>query len=319
MTGYEYKITNRAGEFIIINDGSQSGAHTDPKNVYALQKFPTFVKSIKNTQIDRTGQVGIWDFYSFYGNMTITFSGIILSETHQKLEQMRAKMNRIFSLPAQPTKGNDGYVRIEWTDDDGIKKYVEAKIINDIQYDRELGEHNVISFLISLKTQTPYIFSGDGNGDPFFYTESGIRGYKKSGGIFLPTLVPIKWNSYYENVLEIDNTLSGIDSPTKIKIFGEAQQPITNPKIQSFTTGEVFEIEYTLASELDWIEIDAYNGTVKNQNGNDVSSYIKSGSSFITLKNGINEILYTSDQNPYNTLKLPTAIFEVKYLQTYDY
>ena len=112
MTGYDFKFTNKAGDFIIINEGSQAGSHIDPYNVYALQKYPTFTKSFKNNEIARQGQVGVWDFYSYYGRLSIVFSGIIVAETNQKLEQMKAKMSKIFALPMQPTETNDGYAKI---------------------------------------------------------------------------------------------------------------------------------------------------------------------------------------------------------------
>ena len=57
MIGFDFKITNKNGDSIILNEGSQLGAHTDPLNVYALQKYPGFSKSIKNNEIARQGQV----------------------------------------------------------------------------------------------------------------------------------------------------------------------------------------------------------------------------------------------------------------------
>lgn len=317
MTGYDFKFTNKAGDFIIINEGSQAGSHIDPYNVYALQKYPTFTKSFKNNEIARQGQVGVWDFYSYYGRLSIVFSGIIVAETNQKLEQMKAKMSKIFALPMQPTETNDGYVKIEWTDEDGNSKFVEAKLTQDIAFDRGLADHSTMSFLINLKTKTPYIYSGGIAGD--YLLESGIRGYKSSGGIFLPTLLPISWSGDWQNVLSIDNSTSTTESQTKIKIFGEAQQQINNPRITNLTTGKFMQVNITLADETDWIEIDAYNGTIKNKNGDDVSGLLETGSAFITLIVGINELVYTSNENPYISLLMPTAVYEVRYLNAYDY
>lgn len=316
MTGFDFKITNKQGDFIILNEGSQLGAHVDPYNVYALQKYPTFTKGIKNNEITRTGQVGVWDFYSYYSKLAIVFQGVIVAESEQKLEQMKAKMNKIFYLPSQPTDTNDGYVRISWTDLDGISKFVDAKITADIAYDRNLREKNVLSFSINLKTNSPFIYSGTGTDE--YIIESGIRGYQTSGGIILPTKLPFKWNGSFNNVLTIDNSASNASSFTKIKIFGEAQQIINNPTIINLTTGESIKVNTPILDETDWIEIDAYAGTIKNKNGDDISGLLESGSSFITLIAGINELVFISDENPYATLKTPTAIYEINYLKAYD-
>jgi len=315
MIGYDFKITNKNGESITINEGSQAGAYVDPLNFYALQKYPTFTKSIKNNEIARNGQVGVWDFYSYYGRLSITLQGLISAETHQKLEQMKAKMQRVFSLPAQPTETNDGYVTIEWTDDDGVEKVVEAKITSDISFDRAVQDRTTMTFFISLKTKTPYVYSNDGG---VYYSASGTRGYKTSGGIILPVLLPLSWGGVYTNVLSVDNTASTIDSPTIIRLYGEAQQVINNPKIQNLTTGQYMKLNVSLADENDYIEIDGINGTIKNSSGADISGSIASGSSFVSLTVAINELLYTSDENPYSTLLMPTAVFEVQYSQTYD-
>ena len=316
MIGFDFKITNKAGEYFIFNEGSQAGAHVDPLGVFALQKYPQFTKSIKNNEIARTGQVGVWDFNSYYGRLSITFQGIIVAETHQEAEQMKAKMQRVFALPAQPTATNDGYITIEWTDDDGVSKIVEAKLSQDISFDRRLGDRTTIDFSINLKTKTPYIYSGAVGGG--MLSEQGVRGYSSYGGIFMPTLAPISWNGSLQNVLQIDNTASGVDSPTVIRLYGEAQQVITNPKITSLTTGTVMQVAVTLADENDYIELDGINGTIKNSAGIDISGSVTAGSQFITLIVGLNDLLYTSDQNPYITLLQPTAIFNIDYYQTYE-
>lgn len=316
MIGFDFKVTNKQGESIIFNEGSQAGAHVDPLNVYALQKYPQFTKSIKNNELQRNGQVGVWDFYSYYGRLSLTFTGIIISETHQTLEQMKAKMQRVFSLPAQPTETNDGYVKIEWTDDDGVAKTVEAKLSQDISFDRRLSDRTTMDFNINLKTKTPYIYSGDVGGG--FLQELGIRGYNSSGGIIMPTLFPISWAGSLQNVLTIDNTTSGGDAPTVIRLYGEAQQIITNPRIANLTLGTFMQVNVSLVDENDFIEIDGINGTIKNSAGVDISGSIVSGSQFITLSVANNDLIYTSDENPYITLFMPTAVLEVNYLQTYD-
>jgi Phage tail protein len=315
MTGFDYTITSKTGLSIILNQGSQSGVHTTPMHVYALQSYPQFNKEIKNNEIQRQGQNGYWDFYSYIGKITISFEGIIVAENETNLENMKSQLLRVFALPTQPNLENDGYCYLSWTDLNATQKSLEVKLVSDISFDRDLQEKNVMRFQISLKSKTSYIQSGNGT-QPLL--QSGTRGYLNYGGIFLPTLVPISWNQSNINVLQVNNSLSTTVSPANIRLFGEAQQQITNPRITNLTTGTYCELNTTLLDQNDFVDINAIDLTVKNSAGNDITGMMTLGSTLINLSTSINNLMYTSSQDPYTTMLTPNAIFEVRYYRTYD-
>lgn len=308
MISYKYKITNKQNKTLYLNDHT-----TDPNNVYALQKYPTFNKNIKNNEQDRIGQNNYWDFYSYYGKQTLGLAGLIVADSHQKLEQMKQELIQIFALPLQPNDSNDGYVVISWTDDDGIDKEVEAKLVSDITFDRPLQRRYALDFIIQLKTKDNFIHSA---GD--YEVANGYRAWLSYGGITLPTELPAGYNYQYQNKLSIN--ITGITALPIIKITGESTQVINNPRILNLTTGEEFKINASLYNENTYFEIDTDKGIITDQNGTDVTSLMDSSSSFLTLTNGINELLYLSDNDPYTSGILPEMSshkISVKYKQLY--
>ena len=81
MIGYKFKLQNNNGDSIYLNDFV-----TDPNNFLALQDYPDFSVDIKNNEVAREGQHGIWDFYSFYGKRVLNFAGIIIGQTEGDVE-----------------------------------------------------------------------------------------------------------------------------------------------------------------------------------------------------------------------------------------
>lgn len=293
MISFKFKITNKQGKILTLNDHV-----TDPNNVFALQKYPTFQKEVKNNEVARTGQNNYWDFYSYYGKQTLGFTGVIVADNHQKLEQMKQEMLQVFALPIQPNATNDGYVKIEWTDDDGILKEVEAKLTADIQFDRALQRRWVLDFIIQLKTKDNFVRGG---GD--LIVQKGKRGYFNNGGIFLWTLLPISWQSQYLNILPVN--ITGVSAYPIIRLYGENQQQITNPSIKNLTTGETFVVNTTITGATSYIEINTETGDVKDHNNIDLSGQVTSNSSFITLVSGVNNLIYVSDETPLTTALMP--------------
>lgn len=307
MISYQFTITNKNGDSITLNN------HSDPLNVYALQQYPKFTRNIKNTEIERVGQNNYWDFFSYNGKMSISFSGVIIAEDHQTLEQMKIQMMKVFAIPFQSSSSQDGYVTIAWTDDDGIAKQVEAKIIQDISFDRRLQRRTVMEFQIQLKAKKNYITNQGG------YTGSatGKRGYFSSG-FLLPVTLPFSMTDAYNNILVVTPASTG--ALPIIRLYGEDQQIITNPRVLNLDTGEEFKLNMTLDGSDEWVEINTEEGTVVNQAGLDVSGYIDISSGFITLGSGANNLIYISDEDPFITGLMPEngTRFSVSYKEIYS-
>jgi len=304
MIGYQYTIENKNGDSFVINDHT-----TTPSQIIALLQYPDFDVDVKGREIDKQGQHGIWDFFSYYGRRNMTFEGVIIGDTEADAETVRKNMQKVLALPTQPSTIKNGYVTVKWTDANGDSWQIEAKIFRNLRVDRRLKQVYRLDFRFTLKADDPFIISQTEN------TSNGTRGYVDNGGLTVPLDVPFSWSLSNENVLTVTNT-GGASANTVIRINGESQGAITNPVVKNLTTGAMFEIATTIADDTKWVEIDSKEGTVVDQDGLDLSGLISNQSMFILLQQGANEIMYISDEDPYITLYFPTATFSVKHRNT---
>lgn len=210
MIGYQFQLTNRAGQSVTIND--HSGA-----SFIALQEYPVFDVDIKNSEIDKEGQHGIWDFYSFYGKRVLTFSGVIVGTTEAAVEALRTQLLRVTGLPAQPAAGNDGLVLIKWTDAAGNAWQIYAKLERAIRFDRQMKHPMRLDFVMSLKAPDPLIESQTEAVDTL------TRGWQ-TGSLRLPTKLPAKIAPTYRNAVTIANAGTAA-ADTVIRLCGEAAAP----------------------------------------------------------------------------------------------
>jgi len=308
MLGYTYTLTNRAGQSVKINDFV-----TDPNNFIALQDYPLFDVDVKEAEMDKEGQNGVWDFFSFYGKRVINFSGVIIGQTEADVEDLKKLLQEITALPAQPVANtNDGYVKIEWTDANSNAWQIYAKLQRAIKFDRGLGKPLQLAFNLTMKASNPLI---EGSTE---VVESGVRGYE-TGSMKLSSILPSLIDVIYENKITLNN-LGSVDAHTKIKIYGEAIG-VTNPYVFNITTGKLFKVAITLADASEWIEIDSKLGTVVDQDGNDVSGLVDPTSEYIMLQVGANELVYLSDESfnsssPIVTFLNPSAVATITFRNT---
>jgi hypothetical protein len=229
MLAYKYTLTNNfTGESVEINAAFDSGGACQSidgrSDGYRLTEYPVFELDVRNEEEDKTGQHGIFDFFSFYGKLDITFEGVLFAESHKMLVQMQERLRRIVALPAQPIQGvNDGYINISWEDALGITWQVNAKIQEDIEFKRNVGVQTESSFFLNMKASDPRILSGDQN------QQDTLLGWRQSK-FTIPAFLPNNINFNFENQICIYQAGTG-DAPWTAKLFG----PTTNPKITKFT------------------------------------------------------------------------------------
>jgi hypothetical protein len=285
MIGTLFTIKSKVDptKFVIIND------HTDPENLIALQKYPSMEVDIRNDEINREGQHGVWDFFSFYGKRVFVFEGVIIGEDEDSVTTLKKSLDFICQLPAQPLSGDDGTVLIQWTDPNGKAWESEAKISSAINYGRDMHQKFRLNFMLVLKAPDPLILSQE------TIEVDGVRGYPM-GGFMLPFTVPFVIGVSYINKFEVDND-GTIPADITFRMFGSAHFPITNPRISNITTGEFMQVDISLADETEYIEINTKTGEVLDQDGVDQSGNIHVGSTFPRLAVGTNELFYTSTES----------------------
>lgn len=303
MIGTKFTLENADGQSIIINDHN-----SDPLNFIALQEYPTFELEIKNQEIAKEGQHGIWDFNSFYGKRLIVFSGVIVGEDEEKVVEIQDQLKLVVGLPLEPTSTNDGVISIKYTDPRGRALQTTGKIYNPMRFSRNIREPFRLNFQLILKSANPDIESQA-------ETESlGTRGYV-AGSLKLPTKLSAKVDIVKRQTLTVTNLGNTYANPI-ITINGA----LTNPRIDNLSTGKYMSFTRTLALG-EQIVIDVLNGTIKDENGTDISGDLDLGSEFIKLKSGDNVLYLTSDENttenPIATRIAPAEVLEVDHRDTY--
>jgi hypothetical protein len=307
MIGYTFTLTNRNGLQIKLNDFS-----TDPLNFVALQEYPVFDVDVKNSEINKDGQHGIWDFNSFYGKRVLQFAGIIIGTNEAQVETLKTLMLQVVSLPSRPNATQDGLVKVEWTDAGGNSWYTWAKLDRAIRFDRQMKHIFRLDFVMTLKAPDPTIRS---------QTEQNANGTRSwlQGQLAVPFLTPFTIGYSYQQQVTVTNGGS-FEADTIVRLYGETGG-ITNPYIYNLTTGAIFQVNTTLADATKWVEIDSEKGTVVDQDGNDLSGLVDSSSNYVKLQVGANQLIYWSDESenvndPLNTDTTPTAVFTIKFRNT---
>lgn len=304
MIGIQYQLTNQDGETITLNDHV-----TDPLNVIALQDYPSFDLEIKNQEIQKEGQHGIWDFFSFYGKRLITFSGVIVGENEENVMEIQDQLKLVCGLPIEPTDSNSGIITIKYTDPRGRALQTTGKIYSSPRFSRVMREQFKLAFQIVLKSADPTIESQD------LVADTGTRGYF-AGSIQLPTKIATTMPIGEKQAIIVTNNGNAYSNPT-ITIHG----PLTNPRIDNLTTAKYTALTYALTAG-HYLIINTADGTVVDDLGVDQSAHLDSGSEFIKLKNGNNVILLTSAENegatdPIATRIAPTEAMEITHRDMY--
>lgn len=308
MINYKFKIENSNGDYIYLNDHI-----TDPLRFFALQDYPDFDIDIKNYELAKDGQHGIFDFYSFYGKRIINFSGVMVGENESDIEILKAKLLKVISLPPNPSINDDGYITISWTDADNKSWEIKGKLNSYPKFNRDMRQLYRLDFQVAFKCKNPEIESQEE------FSNNGIRGWRQ-GALLLPTLLPNNFDLIYNNEITVTNEGS-VSANTKITITGEDGLVITNPLILNETTGKFFKVNITLADSSKYIVIDSKTGSVTDQDGVDRSGLVDSTSEYILLDIGDNKLVFLSDESfgansPVNTWKYPASTFNVKHKTT---
>lgn len=308
MTGYKFKITNSNGDFFYINDFV-----TDPLRFFALQDYPGFEVDIKNAELAKEGQHGVFDFFSYYGKRLINFEGVIVGEDEGDIEDLKAQMLKVLSLPPIPVIGDEGNVKIEWIDANGNAWQIDGKMQGYPRFNRGLRQNSRLYFLVTIKCKNPEIES------QIETSVDGVRGWQQ-GDLLVPAIVPGIFSVIYNKEFTVMN-VGAIASHTKITIYGEAGITVTNPYILNKTTNQLFKVNITLNGADEFIIIDSKTGTVIDQDGVDRSALVDGSSEYILLDIGANQIVSLSDESwnelsPVNTWIEPTASVNIKHRET---
>ena len=236
---------------------------------------------------------------------------------------IRNAIEAIFLLESFPG-GTTDFKILSFTDDDGIVKFINAKVFSLADFDQTGRAAAVIPFTIELFAEDPFIRSP-------LTANSVTMNYGLYGGFTLPFNAPFDLNKFigaqsavfggmevpFTAPVALDETIPAdiinntgtMSAGLTLTVTGE----ITNPKILNLTTGKFWKQNITMtASDVLIIDTDA---TTAELNGvNDLANRA-TGSDWLFIDPGVNDIVLVGDDFDWDDQE--KATLKVEWFDTY--
>jgi len=235
--------------------------------------------SVDNSQIARQDWHGVLSNPTYARGRLITIEGFCFSSNANDRSTRgtaRNIVNELFQLETFPSQG-EGFKELSFTDDDGVNKFINAKVYKKPAFSHVKGSP-LINFNLDLFAQDPLVYSED--------KVSQDSDYGLIGGVALPTVLPIPLSGVL-NPATITNA-GDFGSPIKITVTGD----IVNPKIYHVETGKFFKLARTLSSETLEIDTSLTTATIA---GASVLSDRAAGSQWLYANPGVNNYVLLGD------------------------
>lgn len=249
----------------------------------------------RNITVPRQNYHGAISAPTFTEGRLIEVNGQIFNTNKVTRGSVRDTIQSIFAIENVPTTETE-FKTLDFTDDDGTEWFLTCKVFTMPEYENERGSP-IVPFFLQLYAQDPVIKS------KVLYEENGIYGLL--GGVQLPTELPIALNDAINSV-SVTN-LGTFDSAPVITIEGD----ITNPKVVNLTTGQGFGIDVDMNAG-DTLVLDTENLTAE-LNGINVLADRTSGSQWVFIQSGANELVLIGDDFDFNDQSKATIKIEYRY------
>lgn len=249
---------------------------------------------IRQQDIPIPFESGIADFATFIGETVYLIVGTMYPRSQDTYDTGLNALRDVANLDLNQTDtnvgtvfSNDGYVPYIWGDASGdLSKQLFLKPLY-VQAAESTKQGYVVPFRLYCKVKDPTIYSAN------LITASTIDGTpgNTTGSAAYPFTYPIAFGATYYTVSATATNKGTVPVyPQSIDVYG----PVTNPKITNGATGEFIQVNCTLNSSTDHLQIqyakDYLSVTV---NGVNNLQNVTSDSTYFKLKPGGNGISLT--------------------------
>lgn len=284
MSIYSVATLGQPDNFIVFNDfdGTHGGS---TKIIYRAQIRSASGFQIRQDDIPVPFESGVSDFKTLIGQVNYIIQGTMNPMDENSYDEGLYKLRSVCSLDLQQTSdynSDDGYIPYTWADAAGSKTiFLKALYVRITESTRQ---GYVQPFTILCKVKDPIIYSADlqtastAAADPS--TTTGAADY--------PISYPVAYGSTLYTVTATATNHGNIPSyPTAITVYG----PTVNPKILNTYTGEYIQVNITLNSVSDVLNIQYNNSKlVVTLNGNSVVKDVTTDSTYFKIVPGDNPI-----------------------------
>lgn len=249
---------------------------------------------VRSQDIPIPFESGVSDFKTLLGAANYMIQGKMYPSSEGTYDSGLSALRNVANLDLEQNDinsgvvfNNNGYVPYQWGDSSGdLTKQLFMKPL--FVYAAENTRQGfVLPFTIYAKVKDPTIYGAT------LKTASTIAGTPGSttGSAAYPFKYPIAFGATYYTVTATATNIGSIATyPQSIDIYG----PVTSPKLTNGATGEFINVDVTLSSSSDHLQIQyAKDYLAVTLNGVSVLNKVSSDSSYFKIKPGGNGISLT--------------------------
>jgi phage-related protein len=254
---------------IQVTIGSITFNDTSSDDFYLIVNTPELLSSLstRQTKTSKQGEHGVHDSLSFYDERMLPFEGEIHAADQAARKTMENALKSTLALPAfQDYAGDDGYMLVEITDEDGNEMQCYAKIVDPPRFsviDNTDPGRRRFTFVLMAK-------------DPILYgvTLNEEEGDEQVDGTSFEVVegespeVPFELYQVATPSVMCDNE-GTIGAPPVITVTG----PTDGPIIRNQTTGLTIDLDGLELLAGESVTIDVAAKTVEKNDGTDLSPY----------------------------------------------
>lgn len=245
--------------------------------------------STRQTKTGKQGEHGIYDSLSFYEERLLPFDGEIVASSQSNRKTMERALQSELALSAvQDFSGDDGYVLVKFTDEDGTLLQCYAKILDPPKFDvLDNTDPTRRGFTFVMLAKDPILYSQT------LDSETGIETYEGTNFMVVEGSAPtVPFQLYEMTALSATCENSGtIGAPPVITVSG----PTTGPYVTNTTTGLKLDLDGLTLANGESVIIDVSAKTILKNDGTDLSGYLTGDSEWWVLAPGTNELTLLDD------------------------
>lgn len=276
MSIYSVATLGTSSNKITFNDYSSNP-------VYRIKTRAPQQFQVREDDIPIPFESGISDFKTLIGKTLYILQGTMYPRDETSYDAGLAALRKACYLDTLQSdiESDLGYVPYTWADAAESKtifvKPIYVKLVEDTR------QGFVQPFVIYCKVKDPMIY-----GAALKQANTGAASTTGGGSAKYPFTYPVLYGATTYSVTTIATNIGNVPVyPTTIEVYG----PITNPKITNQYTGQYMQVNVTLSSGSDYLNVqydkDTYSATL---NGNSVLNNIASGSTPFKIQPGSNPI-----------------------------
>lgn len=281
MSVYTQATLGEPDNFITFNDYTLNPVYRSITR--QPQKY-----QVREQDIPIPFESGVSDFQTLIGETIYVIDGKMYPADETSYDSGIADLRAVSSLELEqtdPYTSDEGYVPYVWGDSSAAtgSKQLFVKVLY-VQFAEDTRQGFVVPFRIYCKIKDPTIYGATLKQA----NTSQSNPSQATGGAIFSVAFPVVFGASTVSVTANATNNGNVPSyPVSIDVYG----PVTNPIVTNTLTGEYIQVNQSLGSGTDHLNIQYDKDTLSvTLNGTNVLNSVTSGSTYFKIKPGVNPI-----------------------------